>query len=94
MRGVEVTLLSCLGPNLSLMHIDFELPVESAGSDIAWVRTCASRLAALDSLLDPEDAECVADEMAQHEHWRKMQPGVAATSMMFESEDLRRRQVG
>ena len=73
------------------MHIDFELPIESVAFDTAWVRACASRLAAIDNLLDPADAECVAAEMVQHEHWRKMQPGVAATSVMFEAVDSRRR---
>ena len=73
------------------MHIDVELPLERTAFDTAWVRACASRLAALDHLLDPKDAECVAAEMCQHEHWRTMQPGVAATSVMFEAADVRRR---
>jgi len=73
------------------MHIDLELPLELTTFDTAWVRACASRLVALDILLDPADAECVALDMSQHEHWRKMQPGVAATSVMFEAADLHRR---
>ena len=56
------------------MHIDLELPTESAALDIGWVRSCASRLTMLDKLLDPIDAECIAAEMAQHEHWRAMSP--------------------
>ncbi len=73
------------------MHIDFELPIESAAFDVAWVRACASRLTLLDTLLDPADAECVAAEMSQHDHWRQMRPGLAAASVMFEAADLRRR---
>ena len=73
------------------MHIDLELPLELTAFDTAWVRACASRLAALDNLLDPEDAACVAAEMCQHEYWRTMQPGLAATSVMFQAADARRR---
>ena len=73
------------------MHIDFELPIESVAFDVAWVRACASRLTLLDALLDPADAECVAAEMSQHEHWRRMRPDRAAASVMFEAADLRRR---
>jgi hypothetical protein len=71
------------------MHIDLELRSESAALDPAWVRACARRLMLLDELLDPLDAECIAAEMSEHEHWRAMQPGVAATSVMFAFADSR-----
>lgn len=73
------------------MHIDLEVPTESAALDTVWVRTCATRLTMLDKLLDPVDAECIAIEMAQHEHWREMAPGLAAVSVMFEFADAQRR---
>ena len=73
------------------MHIDLELPVESAASDTAWIRLCASRLTRLDTLLDPADAECIAAEMCQHDHWRNMRPGLAAASVTWEAADRRRR---
>ncbi len=74
-----------------MMHIDLELPTEVAALDTAWVRTCAARLTLLDKLLDPLDAECIAAEMVQHEHWREMSPGMAAVSVMFEVADAQRR---
>ena len=73
------------------MHLDLELPTESAALDTAWVRTCASRLTMLDKLLDPADARCIAAEMSQHDHWREMSPGLAAASVMFECADVQRR---
>ena len=76
------------------MHIDYELPIESAAFDAAWIRACAVRLTCLDALLDAADAECVAAEMAQHEHWRRMRPGLAAASVMFGAADARRADAG
>jgi hypothetical protein len=73
------------------MHLDLELRTESTALDAAWVRSCASRLTMIDKLLDPIDAECIAAEMSEHEHWRRMQPGLAATTVMFELADSRRR---
>jgi hypothetical protein len=73
------------------MHIDLEVPTESAAQDTVWVRTCASRLTMLDKLLDPVDAESIATEMSQHAHWRQMSPGLAAVAVMFDFTDARRR---
>jgi hypothetical protein len=72
------------------MHIDLEMPIESAAFDTAWIRLCAARLARLDALLDPDDAECIAAEMCRHDHWRSMRPGLAAASVTWETADRRR----
>jgi hypothetical protein len=72
------------------MHIDLELPMATIALDTVWVRACAGHLAMLDKLLDLADAECIAAEMSQHDHWREMSPGLAAASVMFEFADSQR----
>ena len=85
-----VTSLSCAVHSVATMHIDLELPMASVALDTVWVRACAGHLTMLDKLLDRADAECIAVEMSQHDHWREMPPGLAAASVMFEFADSRK----
>ena len=71
MRGAGmVTSLSCAVHSVATMHINLELPMASVALDTVWVRACAGHLTMLDKLLDRADAECIAVEMSQHDHWR------------------------